>query len=100
MEELYRKGLQPYALDFRGFGGTPSDSSNVVTPNTSVCDVGYALDFITKKHSLTSSSSSSSQHQQHLPALLGWSQGALVAQLFAQKNPHLISKLVLYGSIL
>jgi len=109
MEALYEKGLQPYALDFRGFGGTPSDSSNVVTPNTCVCDVGYALDFITKKHSLASSSSTSSstssqqqqqqQQQQHLPALLGWSQGALVAQLFAQKSPHLISKLVLYGSI-
>jgi len=38
-------------------------------------------------------------HAAHLPALLGWSQGALVAQLVAQKSPHLLSKLVLYGSI-
>ena len=33
------------------------------------------------------------------PALLGWSQGALVAQMVAQKTNNLISKLVLYGSI-
>jgi pimeloyl-ACP methyl ester carboxylesterase len=34
-----------------------------------------------------------------MPALLGWSQGALVAQMVAQKTHHLLSKLVLYGSI-
>ena len=104
MESLYNKGLQPYALDFRGFGGTPPDESNVVTPNTCVFDVGYALDFITKKHdshqrgNQGTQESHGSQHH-HLPVLLGWSQGALVAQLFAQKSPQLISKLVLYGSI-
>ena len=99
MEELYQKGLQPYALDFRGFGGTPSDKSNVVTPNTCVCDVECALEFISQKHSYPDDSDSSKQQQQHLPVLMGWSQGALVAQLFAQKSPKLISKLILYGSI-
>lgn len=34
-----------------------------------------------------------------MPALLGWSQGALVTQLVAQKSPELMSKLILYGSI-
>ena len=34
-----------------------------------------------------------------MPALLGWSQGALVAQLIAQRSPSLISKLILYGSL-
>ena len=98
MESLHAKGLQPYALDFRGFGGTPSDDTNSVTPNTCVCDVGYALDFITKKHAPTNAENIGDHHC-HLPALLGWSQGALVAQLFAQKSPQLISKLILYGSI-
>ena len=31
------------------------------------------------------------------PALLGWSNGSLVAQLMAQRRPELISSLVLYG---
>ena len=98
MESLYEQGLQPYALDFRGFGGTPSDKSHTVTPNTCLCDVECALDFITKKHT-TNSHDDNEVGQQHLPVLLGWSQGALVAQLFAQKHPELISKLILYGSI-
>ena len=34
-----------------------------------------------------------------MPVVLGWSQGALIAQLVAQKSPSLLSKLVLYGSI-
>ena len=34
------------------------------------------------------------------PALLGWSQGALVAQMYAQKyGPATISDLVLFGTI-
>jgi len=94
IEYLYDEGLQPYAMDFRGFGGTPSDSSGVVVPNTCVKDVECALKFIIQKHCHTSSG-----HNHQLPALLGWSQGALVAQLFAQKHPQDISKLVLYGSI-
>ena len=110
MEALYEQGLQPYALDFRGFGGTPSDETNVVTPTICVRDVGYAMKYITKKHAFdcndddddnkNEASGDRHHHQQHyLPVLLGWSQGALVAQLFAQKNPHTISKLILYGSI-
>lgn len=97
MEALYNQGLQPYALDFRGFGGTPSDQSDVVTPHTCVCDVECALDFITRKHSVPADDDIVGH--QHLPVLLGWSQGALVAQLFAQKHAHQISKLILYGSI-
>jgi pimeloyl-ACP methyl ester carboxylesterase len=31
------------------------------------------------------------------PALLGWSNGALIAQLTAQQHPELISDLILYG---
>jgi hypothetical protein len=32
MEALYEKGLQPYAMDFRGFGGTPMDATKCVEP--------------------------------------------------------------------
>jgi pimeloyl-ACP methyl ester carboxylesterase len=88
IEALYDHGLQPYAMDFRGFGGTPSDKTNSVIPSRCVGDVESVLSFITNRHS-----------PNNLPTLLGWSQGALVAQLVAQKSPNLLSKLVLYGSI-
>lgn len=92
MESLYDAGLQPYAIDFRGFGGTPNDDTNTVVPNRCVMDTECALEYIRKKHH-------SGHHKNYLPALMGWSQGALVAQLLAQKSPKMISKLILYGSI-
>jgi pimeloyl-ACP methyl ester carboxylesterase len=91
MESMYENGLQPYAMDFRGFGGTPSDETDQVIPSRCVADVECALKWIIDRHNLDGN---------HLPALLGWSQGALVAQLFAQtQRAQLISKLILYGSI-
>ena len=39
MEAFYDVGLQPYAMDFRGFGGTPRDASGWVEPNRCVADV-------------------------------------------------------------
>ena len=107
MESLYKEGLQPYAMDFRGFGGTPPDATNGVVPNRCVSDVESVLNFIQSKHATTTTtatttgdtSSSTTTDPHYLPTLLGWSQGALVAQMVAQKSPHLISKLVLYGSI-
>lgn len=90
MESMYDNGLQPYAMDFRGFGGTPSDETDQVIPSRCVADVEYALKWIIERHNLDGN---------HLPALLGWSQGALVAQLFAQTRAQLVSKLILYGSI-
>jgi pimeloyl-ACP methyl ester carboxylesterase len=93
MESMYEAGLQPYAMDFRGFGGTPRDETNSVIPNQCVMDTECVLKYIAKKHGC----SKAAHHS--LPALMGWSQGALVAQLLAQKSPQMISKLVLYGSI-
>ena len=94
MEALHSAGLQPYCMDFRGFGGTPKDSTGTVIPNQCVMDAETVLKFITEKHF-----NDETMMDHHLPALMGWSQGALVAQLLAQKSPKMISKLVLYGSI-
>lgn len=87
MEALLEQGLQPYCMDFRGFGGTPHDETGYVEPLRCVSDAQTVLSWIQERH------------QSQPPALLGWSQGAMVAQLMAQKNPHLMSQLVLYGSI-
>jgi len=82
-----RPRFVPYAMDFRGFGGTPCDGTGCVKPSRCVADVESVLSWVAKRHG------------GRIPALVGWSQGALVAQLVAQHSPDLISKLVLYGSI-
>lgn len=101
MEVLRDNGLQPYAMDFRGFGGTPNDATHCVEPNRCVSDVETVLKWIAERHGMDSSPVNGTPEEPafEMPALLGWSQGALVAQMLAQKNQHLISKLVLYGSI-
>lgn len=100
METLHSLGLQPYAMDFRGFGGTPYDETNCVEPFRCVTDVESVLKWIAKRHGIESQDDGNNIDLMHeMPALLGWSQGALVAQLAAQKSSQLISKLVLYGSI-
>lgn len=88
MEEFLSKKIQVYAMDFRGFGGTPRDATNGVEPNRCVEDVESVLSWIRERHGPKTDLS-----------LLGWSQGALVAQLAAQRRKPVFSKLVLYGSI-
>ncbi|GKY90955.1 hypothetical protein MPSEU_000068300 [Mayamaea pseudoterrestris] len=93
MEALLAKGLQPYMMDFRGFGGTPYDESNHVEPNRCVEDTTSVLEWIAERHGMTH------VERSQKPSLLGWSQGALIAQLAAQKKSTPISKVILYGSI-
>ena len=96
MEALYDAGMQPYAMDFRGFGGTPPDATGWVEPNRCVADVETVLQFVSERH-LTKGGVGGIVN--HFPALMGWSQGALVAQLVGQKAPDSMSQLILYGSI-
>jgi len=102
MEALRDTGLQPYAFDFRGFGGTPPDATNGVEPFRCVSDVETVLQWIAERHGMDSNPINGTPEEPtfEMPALLGWSQGALVAQMVAQKTAHhLLSKLILYGSI-
>jgi len=94
MEALYNTGhIQPYAMDFRGFGGTPKDEEGYVEPLKCVKDVVSVLKWI---HSTNDSEGSSPRRP---PALLGWSHGALIAQIVAQRFPEHLSRLILYSSI-
>lgn len=93
MEALRDLGLRPYAMDFRGFGGTPPDDSNYVEPLRCVMDAEAVLEWIVDRHGFDP------DIHDEMPALLGWSQGALVAQLLAQMSPSVLSKLILYGSL-
>ena len=113
LQSLAELGFDAYALDLRGFGETPRDEGGYTTPNRCVEDVKCAIDWIARRHdenydnygdngsnneTLTAAESSIAMSTK--PALLGWSQGALVAQMYAQKHgPSTLSDLVLFGTI-
>lgn len=82
-------------MDFRGFGGTHHDETGFVEPSRCVHDAETVLHWISERHGLNVATEAEKQK----PALLGWSQGALVAQLAAQVANPSLSKLILYGSI-
>jgi len=114
LQSLAELGFHAYALDLRGFGETPRDEGGYTTPNRCVEDVKCAIDWIARRHDenydkhgdddssnktiITAAESSIAMSTK--PALLGWSQGALVAQMYAQKyGPSTLSDLVLFGTI-
>lgn len=97
-----------------GFGETPRDTDEngnggYTTPKRCAQDVKCAIDWITFRHckDLPPPSKGNDAYNSYddptvintRPALLGWSQGALVAQLYAQQYASTISDLVLFGSI-
>ena len=84
MVQLAQRGFTTYALDLRGYGGTPRDASGWLTPDRAAADLASALAFVRERDG-------------QAPALLGWSYGALVAQLTVQTNPEAASALILYG---
>lgn len=86
MDLLISEGIGAYAIDLRGMGGTRRDPSGWTTPEQSVDDVTDVINFLKSKNI-------------RKPMLVGWSQGALIAQLIAQLRPDMISSVVLYGSI-
>jgi pimeloyl-ACP methyl ester carboxylesterase len=90
MEALHDNKITVYSMDFRGFGGTPNDHSDSVEPNRCVEDVESVLNWLAARHHCSTPEKIS---------LMGWSQGALVAQLAAQRDKPQFSRLILYGSI-
>jgi pimeloyl-ACP methyl ester carboxylesterase len=86
MDALVARGLDVYAIDLRGYGGTPRDSSGWLTPSRAAADVRAVLDWI---HAQSSA--------KEKPVLFGWSRGSLVSQLVAEKYPEALSALILFG---
>ena len=106
MEALYNTGyIQPYTMDFRGFGGTPKDNDGYVEPLKCVRDVISVLKWVHQNNHETTEAAGeggpppTSPPPTSPPALLGWSHGALIAQIVAQRHPEHLSKLILYSSI-
>ena len=73
-----------YAMDFRGFGRTPDRGvDSLLRPSTCAVDARRVVDYLREDRGYET------------VAVLGWSYGALVAQLVAQDA----DKLVLYASV-
>jgi pimeloyl-ACP methyl ester carboxylesterase len=86
MDSLVEAGYATYAIDLRGYGGTPRDASGWLTPLQAAADVTEVLRWI------------AAQHEWHAPPhLFGWSMGSTISHLVAQAEPALLSSLTLYG---
>lgn len=86
MDGLVEKGYSVYAIDLRGYGATPRDSTGWLTPDRSAKDLANVLKWLSKQ-----------QKWAHKPHLFGWSMGSTLSHLTAQRNPELISSLTLFG---
>jgi len=86
MDALVARGYAVYALDARGYGGTPRDSSGWLTPDRAAADAIIVCRWVASTSGITSP-----------PVLFGWSYGSIIAQLSAQRAPGAISALVLFG---
>ncbi len=86
MDALAAEGLAVYAVDQRGYGGTPRDNTQWLTPDRAVADLAAVLSWTREQHASLPA-----------PMLLGWSLGSLVSQVTAQRHPAALSALVLYG---
>ena len=86
MQVFVQRGYAVYALDARGYGATPRDSTGWLTPNRAANDVAAALRFVHARHPALP-----------LPTLVGWSYGSMVAHLTLQQHPTLASSVVLFG---
>ncbi len=86
MQAFVRRGYTVYALDARGYGATPRDSSGWLTPSRAARDVQTVLRAVARRHPRLPA-----------PTLVGWSYGSMVAHLAAQQEPSLASAVVLFG---
>ncbi|WP_181233842.1 alpha/beta hydrolase [Enhygromyxa salina] len=84
MHALATRGIPAYAIDLRGYGGTPRDASGWAEPDRAAEDLAAALAYVQTA-------------QGEAPDLLGWSLGSLIAQLTVQRHPQAAHSLILYG---
>jgi pimeloyl-ACP methyl ester carboxylesterase len=89
MDALVAKGFAVYALDQRGYGATPRDTTGWLTPQRAELDAAESLDWIAQQTSTRSGGVR--------PTLLGYSRGSMTALLTAQIHPAKMSGVVLYA---
>jgi len=85
MDGMVVEGYATYAIDLRGYGETPRDSTEWSTPNVAAKDILNVLDWISK------------QHTGKKVHLFGWSMGSTLSLLATQQNAENIASLTLFG---
>lgn len=84
LARLSAAGYAAYAVDLRGYGETPRDSSGWLTPRRSATDVEGVLRWIATQNP-----------QDAAPILVGWSRGSRIAAMVATRGKVPLSALVL-----
>jgi pimeloyl-ACP methyl ester carboxylesterase len=84
MDGFNAAGYSVWALDARGYGDTPRDSTGWNTPDRAALDLALVLEWLADRN----------QQKTHV---WGWSYGSMVAQLAAQKYPENIRSVSLFG---
>lgn len=84
MDGFNDMGYSVWALDARGYGETPRDSSGWNTPDRAAEDLSIVLDWLLTRNGEASH-------------VWGWSYGSMVAQLTAQRYPEGIRSVTLFG---
>lgn len=84
MDGFNDMGYSVWALDARGYGETPRDSSGWNTPDRAAQDMAIVLDWLLARNGETTH-------------VWGWSYGSMVAQLTAQRYPQAMASVTLFG---
>ena len=85
MNGMAEQGYSSYAVDLRGYGATPRDSTEWVSPSVAVNDINNVLNWISK------------ENKNKKVHLFGWSMGSTLSLLTAQKNDEHIASLTVFG---
>lgn len=85
MDGLNEQGYTAYAVDLRGYGETPRDSSGWNSPQKAANDVRNIIDWI------------SDQHNGKQVHLFGWSMGSTISLITAQEVQDKLKTLTVFG---
>ncbi|MEB8346536.1 alpha/beta fold hydrolase [Flavobacteriaceae bacterium KMM 6898] len=85
MDGMIEQGYSTYAVDLRGYGGTPRDSTEWASPNIAANDILNVLNWI------------SVENDNMKVHLFGWSMGSTLSLLATQKSAKAIASLTLFG---
>lgn len=85
MDGMVKEGYSTYALDLRGYGSTPRDSTEWNSPNKAAQDILNVLQWISENNN---------NRKIHL---FGWSMGSTLSLLATQKNANNIASLTVFG---
>jgi alpha-beta hydrolase superfamily lysophospholipase len=85
MDGMLDQGYGTYAVDLRGYGETPRDTTQWLSPTKAAVDVINVTRWISERH-------------QNTPIhVFGWSYGSVISLLATQADPSNIASLTLFG---